>query len=165
MSVIVGSARSSYGHPEMGDQNGKEVSTQEFYLPSQGYWLGFMPNDAKVAAKMVKCMTNVCNNNHVGYSQPYRMSLREAYVKYKTFKGIKENCCCDCSSLINTILYACGYNLPNFNTASMPTVLRKSGLFTETKITKATQCKNGMILVTPTKGHTMLVVDNGKGKK
>lgn len=165
MSVIVASARSSFGHPEMGDQNGKEVSMQEFYLPKQGYWLGFMPKDGKLANKMVKCITNVCNNEHVGYSQPYRMTLREAYVKYKSFKAIKVDCGCDCSSLINTILFACGHNLPVFNTSTMPAILRKSKLFTETKITKSTQCKNGMILVTPTKGHTMLVVDNGRGKK
>ena len=157
-SVLLGSARSSYGHPEKGDQNGKEVSTQGFYLPSQGYWLGYKFKNNLLGVKLGRAMLDACNNNYIGYSQPYRITGRQAYCKYGSISGIKENCSVDCSSLVNLCLLSIGVSLPNFNTASEPKVLRNSGLFDEVKITKAEQCTTGMILCTPTKGHTMIVI-------
>ena len=158
MSVILGSARSTYNSPKLGDQSGKEVSTQGFYLPKEGYWLGFEPKDKNLANKLAQNMQDACDNNYFGYSQPYRLTGRQAVVRYGSIKGVKELCAVDCSSLVNLCLYCSGHNVANFNTASEPKVLRNTGLFTEKRITKESQCTTGMILCTPTKGHTMIVV-------
>ena len=156
--VLLGSARSSFGHSEKGDQSGKEVSTQGFYLPDCGYWLGFKLKNNLLGVNLGKAMLEACENNNIGYSQPYRMTAREAYCRYGSIKGIKELCTCDCSSLVNLCLLSIGVNLPNFNTASEPQVLRKSGLFDEVKVKSEKDCTTGMILVTPTKGHTLIVI-------
>ena len=157
--IIVGSARSSYNSPKKGDQSGKEISTQNFYTNSP-YWLGYEPISDKLAKGLAKSMTDACNNNHIGYSQPYRMSGRMAFVKYGSIKGIKEDCAVDCSSLVNLCLYENGHNLPNFNTATEPSILEKSGLFKKKIIKVASDItKVGTILVTPVKGHTLIVVD------
>lgn len=158
MMVIFGSARSDFGSPQKGDQSGKEVSTQNFYLPSCGYWLGFKAKNNLLGVKIARQMLDACGNNNIGYSQPYRLTARQAYCRYGSIKGIKELCTCDCSSLVNLCCLAAGISLPNFNTASEPQVLRSSGLFDEVKVTKPEHCTTGMILVTPTKGHTVIVV-------
>lgn len=158
MTILLGSARSSFGAPQMGDQSGKEVSTQNFYLPSCGYWLGFKPKNNLLGVNIARQMLDACNNNNIGYNQKYRLTGRQAYCKYGSIKDIKEPCTVDCSSLVNLCCLAAGINLPNFNTATEPQVLRKSGLFDEVKVTKPEDCITGTILVTPTKGHTMIVV-------
>ena len=164
MMVLFGSARSNFGSPQNGDQSGKEVSTQGFYLPSCGYWLGFKPKNNLLGVNIARQMLDACGNNNIGYSQPYRITAREAYCRYGSIKGIKEPCTCDCSSLVNLCCLASGISLPNFNTASEPQVLRKSGLFDEIKVTKPEHCTTGMILVTPTKGHTVIVVTGLENK-
>ena len=157
MSVLIGSARSSFGSPQNGDQTGKEVSTQNFYLPSCGYWLGFKLKNKGLAIKLANAMNDACHNNNIGYSQPYRMTGRAAYIKAGSIKKM-DLCCVDCSSLVNLLLYSIDIILPNFNTATEPYVLRKSGLFDEVKVKKESDCETGMILVTPTKGHTVVVI-------
>lgn len=164
--IIVGSARSCYNAPKKGDQSGKEVSTQNFYTNSP-YWLGYEPISDKLGEQLAQNMKDACDNNHIGYSQPYRMSGRQAFIKYGSIKGIKEDCAVDCSSLVNLCIFACGYgyNLPNFNTATEPQVLEKSGLFKKKIVKVASDIKKvGTILVTPVKGHTLIVVDGDFNK-
>lgn len=156
MSVIFGSARSSYGQEKAGDQNGKEVSTQGYYNPAAGYWLGFMLEDEAKAKALAEAMIKACKNDNIGYSQNFRMTGRQAYVKAGSIEKMGL-CQVDCSSLVNLCLYSIGINLPNFNTASEPAVLRNSDLFKEVRVSKESDCKTGMILVTPTKGHTGII--------
>lgn len=157
--ITIGSARSSYGHPELGDQNnGKEVSTQAFYLPKDGYWIGFEPITDKLSKGLAKSMKDACANNNFGYTQPHRMTGRQAVVKCGSIKKVNFPCGVDCSSLVNLCLYENGHNVANFNTASEPSVLRKTGLFKEIKVSKESDIKKvGTILVTPKKGHTVIV--------
>lgn len=158
MSCMVGSARSSYNSPKAGDQSGKEVSQQLFYKHSP-YWLGFTLKDTSLLPKLAQSMVDACNNNAIGYSQPYREEGRRAYVKVGSISKM-DLCTVDCSSLVNLCLYSIGINLPNFNTASEPQVLRNSGLFTEKKVYSENDCVLGMILVTPSKGHTLIVTQS-----
>lgn len=158
MSCIVGSARSSYNSPQAGDQSGKEVSQQSFYK-HKPYWLGFLLKDKNLRPKLAQSMVDACNNNNIGYSQPYREQGRRAYVKVGSISKMGL-CTVDCSSLVNLCLYSIGINLPNFNTASEPQVLRNSGLFTEKKVYNEKDCELGMILVTPSKGHTLIVTQS-----
>lgn len=159
--IKVGSARSSYGNQTPGDQNAREVSIQNFYEHAP-YWLGFLLKDVKKRVELAKAMEAACKNDHIGYSQNTRMQARQMYAKYGSIEGIKEDCNTDCSQLVNLCLYSIGYNLPNFNTASMPDILRRSGFFIESKVYKATDCMKGMILVTPSKGHTVIVTSIGE---
>lgn len=157
--ITVGSARSSYGNERPGDQNGKEVSTQNYYSHSP-YWLAFEPIDTELGIKLAQAMIDACNNNNFGYSQNTRMTGRQAVVKYGSIKSVKEPCNVDCSSLVNLCLYVCGYNVANFNTATEPSVLRKTGLFKEKQINSEKDIhKVGTILVTPNKGHTLIVTN------
>ena len=52
-----------------------------------------------------------------------------------------------------------GIDLGNFNTATEPSVLEKSGLFAKkVSVTASTKFKPGDILVTKSKGHTVIIV-------
>lgn len=162
MSVILGSARSDYSSPKAGDQSGKEVSTQPYYTHAQGYWLGFEPISKSLGEGLAKSMKDACDNNNFGYSQPYRMTGRQAVVQCGSIKKVNVPCCVDCSSLVNLCLYENGHNVANFNTASEPSVLRKTGLFREIKVSKESDIKKvGTILCSPSKGHTVIVVSVG----
>lgn len=156
--VVLGSARSSFNSPQMGDQSGKEVSTQAFYTPEAGYWLGFELKDSSKRLDLAQKMIDACNNNNFGYSQGYRENGMAQYNRYGSIKAVATPTAVDCSSLVRLCLYAIGIKLGNFNTASEPNVLRRSGLFIEKIVRRAEDCSTGMILVTPQKGHTMIVV-------
>jgi uncharacterized protein YgiM (DUF1202 family) len=55
------------------------------------------------------------------------------------------------------IIQATGKDPGNFNTATEKATLLRTGLFKEVKITKASDCRTGDILVTKVKGHTVIV--------
>lgn len=78
MAVYVGSARidengKAYGG-KAGDQTGKEVSKQKYYVHSKG-WRVIRAKDRSVALKISKAMKAACDNNKVGYDQWNRNTL------------------------------------------------------------------------------------------
>ena len=70
--VKVGSARideNGKAHSgKAGDQTGKEVSTQNWYLHSKG-WRVFRTKNPSVAEKIAQCMERACKNSKIGYDQ------------------------------------------------------------------------------------------------
>lgn len=161
MSVVFGSARiDEHGKAKggaAGDQTGKEVSTQAYYTSSKG-WIGLRAKDEKIATKLADAMRQACDNPHIGYDQNQRTGVITAFLKYGSLKAIAVNTEADCSSLVRAcVIQATGNDPGNFNTATEKTVLLKTGLFREVKITKADDCQAGDILVTKTKGHTVIV--------
>ena len=75
MSVLIGSARSSFGNTAPGDQHsGLEVSTQKWYLHAKG-WYVLRAKDAAAREKIAVAMERACANNNIGYSQPTRNTL------------------------------------------------------------------------------------------
>lgn len=154
MSVLIGSARTSHTTQE------GQVSTQGYYNPKSGYWLGFEPkNNGK---KLANAMNQACNNDKIGYSQPLR---EEAWNLYKTkIKDIDMYCHTDCSALVRLcIRQAYGISLPNFWTGIEQKILNDSGLFKPpVKITNESQCTLGMILLTEINQHTVIVTDCDK---
>ena len=77
--VRVGSARSNEnggingGKP--GDQkNGREVSTQDWYLHNKG-WVVIRAKDKPVRELIAHNMESICANNNIGYCQDHRTSL------------------------------------------------------------------------------------------
>lgn len=169
MSVIIGSARSSYGSEKRGDQNGgKEVSTQSGYIHSKG-WRVFRAIDYTVAKKLAYAMRAACDNNNIGYSQADRLALKNALEKMSPVTydpaTIKEPTNCDCSALVRSCCMYAGIKLSNFTTANEASALLGSGAFqelTDDRYTKRTDYwKSGDILVTKTKGHTAIVLTDG----
>lgn len=169
MGIIIGSARiDENGHisgGKAGDQTGREVSTQTFYMHSKG-WVVLRPKDPIVANKMAIAMEQACNNNHIGYDQNNRNGAFVNAKKYGSLGRIPVNTETDCSGLVRACIWqATGKDVGNFNTASEKSVLSASGLFEPAKtVTSSNDVRNGDVLVTKTKGHTVIVV-SGRARK
>lgn len=162
MAVIIGSARlGENGHitgGAAGDQTGKEVSTQAFYVHSKG-WYVLRPKNATDAAKIAERMRAACNNPNLGYDQNGRYGVIQQGIDTKTPTE------CDCSSLVRAcIKEATGKDVGDFNTSSEADVLEKSGLFEKrVKYSSGMKLCTGDVLVTCVKGHTVIVTD-GEGR-
>lgn len=167
MTIKVGSARHDehgrYSGGAAGDQTGTEVSTQAMYTHSKG-WYVFRPKTAANAKKIAERMKTACANSHIGYDQNNRLAIVTAGID--TTKDTE----CDCSSLVRTcVKEATGKDPGNFTTATEATMLAATGLF-QTKFAyvsqSATPVYNGDVLVTKTKGHTVIVVSgNARSSK
>ena len=167
--VIIGSARSnenggiSGGKP--GDQTGKEVSTQPWYLHSKG-WIVIRAKSKLIRKKIAHNMKSICSNDNIGYCQNHRGSLTVQAKPYG-YDASKVTAVCevDCSEAVrNCILYT-GIQIESFSTGSEVTACKKTGMFDI--ITDEKHCKSadylleGDILVTRTKGHTAVVLTDG----
>lgn len=163
MKVIVGSARrdenGKYSGGKPGDQDGIEVSTQDYYVHSKGWYMFRFLNDEH-AKKVAKAMWDACKNDNIGYCQSHRTGVIEQLKKCGSMAKISTATEADCSSLVRGCIYeATGIDVGNFNTASEPSVLEKSGLFaSKVSVTSSTVFKPGDVLVTKSKGHTVIVV-------
>ena len=156
MGVVIGSARiderGRISGGTAGDQNGREVSTQAFYVHSKGWWI-LRPKKAAHAKKIAERMRVACSNPNLGYDQGNR------YGVIKHGIGTTTPTECDCSSLVRQcIKEATGKDVGDFITASEPGVLEQSGLFEKRrKYTSGTVLYEGDVLVTCSKGHTVIV--------
>ena len=165
MAVIIGSARhdehgNCYSGGKSGDQTGQEVSTQKFYNHSKG-WNVLRAKDNKVAEKLAEAMQIACGNKNIGYDQ----SERYGVIKHGINTKVKTEC--DCSSLVRAcIIYASGKDVGDFNTSNERSVILKSGLFEDVgSYEQGDTLYNGDILVTRTKGHTVIVTGGAKKNK
>ena len=170
MAVKIGSARADekggITGGKSGDQkSGKEVSTQNWYKHGKG-WRVLRPVSTEHAAAIAKCMQMACDNNKIGYDQYGRNSLYNDSKAYnfdvsKVTKATET----DCSALVRVCCAYAGFDPGNFNTSSEAKALLATGKITEMKGTKYTNSSDylraGDILVTKTKGHTVVVLDNG----
>lgn len=168
-NVIIGSARiderGKITGGVAGDQTGNEVSTQSWYLHSKG-WRVLRPVDPKRAEAIAVCMQAACDNNLIGYDQSQRNTLYNAAKELGfNVKLIKKAVETDCSALVRVCLAFAGIMVADFNTSNEASTLLKSGAFvelTDSKYTKKSDylCR-GDVLVTKTKGHTVVVLSNG----
>ena len=169
-TVYIGSARidergrASGG--QAGDQTGKEVSTQNWYLHSKG-WVVLRPKDGAKAKKIAEAMQAACDNANIGYDQYNNQSLWNL-VKDKGYDPAKADkpCETDCARLVRVCCAYAGIISDDFYTATEATVLMRTGEFIKLTDSKYTKSENylgaGDILVTKTKGHTVVVLSNGK---
>ena len=170
MAVKVGSARideNGCAHGgKAGDQTGREVSTQNWYLHSKG-WRVFRCKDPAKAEIMARNMQAACDNPNIGYDQYQRHALYRAAKPVGFEPGrVKTRCETDCSALIRVLLALIGVDVPEeFRTGNMPSYLKKSGMFVELTgdkyQAKSTYLRRGDILVTKTSGHTVMVLSDG----
>lgn len=162
MSLIIGSARQDergkYSGGKAGDQTGREVSTQAYYRHSKG-WYVLRAKNVSHANALASAMQQACNNNNIGYDQSNRGGVITQIKKYGALNKIAVKTECDCSSLVRAcVIQACGKDVGNFTTSNEASVLEASGLFESKKaVDSSTVLYNGDILVTKTKGHTVIV--------
>ena len=169
MAVKIGHASSSETGKitggKAGDQTGREVFTRGWYKHSKG-WRVFRAKDPVVAEKIAKCMEKACANNKIGYDQVQRNTLYNAAKPYgfdvsKVATAVET----DCSALVRVCCAYAGIVMDNFNTSTEPTRLLNSGAFTELTASKYTTdddyLRRGDILCTKTKGHTLVILENG----
>ena len=169
MTVYIGNAvgdeHNAARGGEAGDQTGKEVKTQPWYMNKKG-WRVFRPKSSEIAQKLVYDMKAACENSNIGYDQSQRNTL---YNVSKPFgfdcAEVAVPCECDCSSLVRVCVLYSGIKVNDFNTASEPTRLLATGEFDEMVGEEYTdspdRLKEGDILVTRTKGHTCVVLNDG----
>ena len=172
MSVYVGSARiderGKISGGRVGDQTGKEVAYQPYYVHSKG-WYVLRAKNASHRSRIAYAMKAACDNNKIGYDQTNRNGLYNA-VKSKGFDPAKCTTTTetDCSGLVRVcVSYATGKYIPDFNTSSELSVLKGTGLFDVYKdsahCASSANLMNGDILVTKTKGHTVVVISGAAG--
>lgn len=169
MAVIIGSARideNGRAHGgRAGDQTGKEVSTQNWYKHSKG-WVVLRAKDPKKAAKIAQAMRAACDNPNIGYDQ-YQNSTLWNEVKDKGYDPAKASkpCETDCARLVRVCCAYAGIMAKDFYTASEVDKLMDTGEFVKFTTSKYTNQSDylgaGDILVTKTKGHTVVVLTNG----
>ena len=170
MIYSIGSARSDergqYTGGKAGDQrqtdlfdDSGEVSIQDFYVHKKG-WIILRAKKTEHAEKLAERMTLACMNKNIGYSQ----SDRYGVIKLGTETKIP--CNTDCSSLVRRCTKeATGIDPGDFNTASEVSVLTKTGLFEKIEYKSGDKLYTGDILVTKTKGHTVIVTEGESRKK
>lgn len=168
-TVYIGSAVSDENGKaiggQAGNQSGRELKKQAWYLHSKG-WRVFRAKSVAVADKIADDMRKAIANKNIGYDQGERNTLYN-YASKVGFDCSKVTTPCetDCSALVRVCCAYAGVKLSNFNTESEPSRLLASGKFTELTDSKYTTqsvyLKEGDILVTKTKGHTAVVLNDG----
>jgi len=162
--IIIGSARMGENGRTTGGKAGDqkqsttpdyagEVSLQNFYHHKKG-WYVLRPKSDIIATGIAAAMMTACNNSNIGYDQNNRLDIIKKGVR-TTSKAE-----CDCSSLVRAcILDATSKDVGNFTTSTECTILTASGIFEPKKAYKnGMELFTGDILVTKSRGHTVVVV-------
>ena len=154
-----------YTGGKAGDQTGKEVCKRTYYKHANG-WHALRPKNVNHANAIVEAMQQAVDNDNVGYDQGERSDIMTSLKKYGSIKKIAEPTECDCSSLVRACIYqATGKDVGSFTTANEASVLAKSGLFeNKFSVYSSSSLYNGDILVTQTKGHTVIVISGNPRK-
>lgn len=162
MSLIVGSARldenGNISGGAAGDQTGREVSTQPYYMHKKG-WYVLRPKTAVLAVGLASAMLDACRNDHIGYDQSNRYGVIKMVKKYGSMKAIKEKTEADCSSLVRACCIQNGFDPGDFATSGEAAKLESTGKFEKRQsVNTGTTLYDGDVLVTKTSGHTVIVV-------
>ena len=159
----VGSARidenGNISGGKAGDQTGREVVEESYYSHRLG-WYMLRPKEAAVARKIGLAMVEACLNANIGYDQSERYGVINCLKKYGRIAKINERTEADCSSLVRACCIQAGIQVGDFNTSSEVAVLERTGAFQKAVIvTNDTKLCQGDILVTRSKGHTVIVTE------
>lgn len=169
MAVRIGSARidenGRISGGKAGDQSGKEVSTQNWYLHPQG-WVVLRPINKAQAEIIARTCEDICSNPNIGYDQGQRGTLyKAAQAVGWNCKKITTPCETDCSAMVRVECAAAGIFVGDFNTTNEAAVLVASGAFKKLTAKKYTESQDylerGDVLVTKTQGHTVTVLTTG----
>ena len=174
MAVIIGHAsideRGKANSGQAGDQTGREVCTRNWY--NRGWTVLLRAKDPAVAERMAKACEAGCANNHIGYDQYQRNTLRARARDFAwDLSKITVDCETDCSAFMTVCAEAAGINMVGTYTSGNAPVTQNmrqkfvgTGAFTaltDSKyLTSDRYLKRGDILVYE-RGHTVMVLSNG----
>ena len=161
--VTVGSARidenGNANCGKAGDQTGREVAEESYYSHKLG-WYMLRAKDGEKARKIGLAMIEACLNDNIGYDQSGRYGVIECLKVYGRIAKINKPTEADCSSLVRACCIQAGIQVGDFNTASEVSVLERTGAFhNAVAVTPNTKLQMGDILVTRSKGHTVIVTE------
>ena len=173
MSVKIGSARiDENGRASggmAGDQTGREVATENWYKHPLG-WIVIRAKSAAMREKLAWDMEAACDNPYIGYDQSQNTTLWNVVrgLAYDCSK-VRTACETDCARLVRVCCWYAGSKPVEFYTGSEVAALQATGDFEIMTAAKYTQSSSnlmrGDILVTRTKGHTVIVLTNGENVK
>ena len=151
-----------------GDQ-GREVTTTSYYKKSWTYVL--RPKDKNIAELIATQCEKGCANQHIGYNQQKRNSLRtQAKLVGMQLDRITKDCDCDCSSFMSVCCECAGIPIPYISnnaptTSNMKVQFLNTGYFdllTDKKyLDSDNYLRRGDILVA-VGSHTVMVLSDGK---
>ena len=151
-----------------GDQTGREVCFSTYTKRNYSYVL--RAKDKNIAEKIAIACEDGCRNDHIGYSQPHRLTLRtQAKLVGMDLSRITKDCECDCSSFVAVCCEYAGIPVPYPNgnaitTSNMKIHLMNTGYFdllTDEKYLNSEKfLQRGDILVVVS-SHTIIALENG----
>lgn len=163
MAVKIGSARrdenGNYSGGKAGDQDDIEVSEQSFYVHSKG-WVILRAKDSNVARLQAEAMKKACDNLHIGYDQNERDGLYAASKPYGFNPAAVEiDTETDCSALVRVCMAYAGVKVGDFYTGNEVDTIMATGMYDKLDFTSEKGLMLGDILVTKSKGHTVIVTE------
>ena len=172
--IRVGSARADeFGKDgyepgvQPGDQTGHECETQDWYLHEKG-WVVIRAKSASAREKIAQDMEYICENPHIGYSQPHDQTLYKAAKPFGfNCSLVTTDCETDCAKAVRVCCLYAGIEVNDFWTGTEINTLGATGEFEILRSPEYTQdwklLKRGDILCTASAGHTVVVLDDGPG--
>lgn len=121
---------------KLGDQTGREIRTQEWYVSGNGWDYLLVCLDKALAEKAAAIMSAICSNNAYGYSQTAR------WTGYNSIEANGGNIAkgkgdFDCSSLVLSCYIFAGLNIPaDGYTGNLRSKLVATGKFKAYKASK-----------------------------
>ena len=154
-----------------GDSTGKEVYIVSKYTAANlSPYVVLRPTTPELASRSAAACIAGCNNNNIGYSQSTRNTLyTEAKKLGYDLSKVATKCNTDCSAFMTVCAIAGGANI-NYGsnaptTGTMRDSFTASGYYTALTdsmyTTKTDYLKTGDILVSASKGHTVMVLEDG----
>ena len=171
MVYIGGASISETGKPEgnkAGDQTGKEVYVQPWYRHVKG-WIIIRAKDKAVSKKIADDMRWACENDNIGYSYwEHCYTLTEEAAKYGyDCRKVKTPVETNCAKLVRVCALYAGVDVRDFYTGDEVQAFRDTGMFdiiSDGLISDTDKyLREGDILVTRQKAHTVAVLNNGDG--
>lgn len=151
-----------------GDNNGREVCFSTYTKRNYNYVL--RAKDKNIAEKIASACEDGCRNDHIGYSQPHRLTLRtQAKLVGMDLSLISKDCECDCSSFVAVCCECAGIPVPYpsgnaITTSNMKVHLMNTGYFdllTDSKYLNSEKyLQRGDILVVVS-SHTIIALEDG----
>lgn len=163
--VTIGSARidenGNISGGQAGDNNGREVSTQPYYDHPKGWYI-FRAKSVFVRELIADAMAAACANDNIGYDQSSNQSLYSVAKKVDfDLSKVTAPCETDCARLVRCCIRYSGIDIKDFYTGDEPAVLSDCGYFDQVYVKSQEDLARGDILVTKSKGHTVIVLNSG----
>ena len=151
-----------------GDNNGREVCFST--LPKKNWSFVLRAKDKNIAEKIAKYCEDGCRNDHIGYSQPRRNTLRtQAKLVGMDLSRIINDCECDCSSFVSVCCECAGIPIPYNNNNAPTTSTLKSAfmntgyfdLYTDSKYLQDDKYLKRGDIINAIGSHVVIILEDG----